>query len=49
MGEVQAIAANTRRTMEGYVDSAIIFLVLATILEKTFSEINKRLLIKKHS
>jgi len=49
MGEVQAIAANTRRTMEGYVDAAIIFLVLATLLEKAFSSIEKRLLIKKHS
>lgn len=49
MGEVQAIAANTRRTMEGYVDAAIIFLVLATLLEKAFSYIEKRLLIKKHS
>lgn len=48
MGEVQAIGANTRRTMEGYVDAAIIFLVLAVILEKSFSMVEKKLFIKKY-
>lgn len=49
MGEVQAIAANTRRTIEGYVDAAIIFLILAVILERSFAALEKSLLIKKHS
>ncbi|URZ18401.1 amino acid ABC transporter permease [Clostridium felsineum] len=49
MGEVQAIAANTRRTIEGYVDAAIIFVILATIIEKLFSSVERRLIIRKQS
>lgn len=48
MGEVQAIGADTKRSMEGYVDAAIIFLVLAIALEKLFGRLEKGLLIKKH-
>lgn len=47
MGQVQAIGANTRRYMEGYVDAAIIFLILAVILEKGFGTLEKRLVIQK--
>lgn len=48
MGEITVIGANTKRTMEGYVDAAIIFFVLAIILEKSFSTLEKRLIVKKH-
>lgn len=47
MGEVQAIGANTRRYMEGYVDAAIIFFVVAVIIEKGFGSLEKRLVIQK--
>lgn len=48
LGEVQIIGANTMRTLEGYVDVAIIFLVLTVILERSFYLLEKKLVIKKH-
>lgn len=48
MGKVNAIAAASYRTLEGYVAAAIIFLVLAILLEKGFSAIEKGLHVKNH-
>lgn len=45
MGEIQAIASNTHRSIEGYVGAGIIFLVLATVLEKIFNLAEKKLTI----
>jgi len=48
MGEVKAIGGNTNRMLEGYVGAAIIFLVLATILEKSFGKIERNFAVKRH-
>lgn len=37
VGEARAIGASSFHTMEGYVDAAIIFVVLSFVLEKAFS------------
>jgi len=47
MGKVNAIAANTYRSLEGYVSAAIIFFVLSILLEQLFSRIEKKLHIQK--
>lgn len=47
MGKVNAIAANTYRSIEGYVSAAIIFFVLSILLEQLFSRIEKKLHIQK--
>lgn len=47
MGKVNAIASNTYRSLEGYVSAALIFLVLSVLLEQLFSQIEKKLQIKK--
>jgi len=47
MGKVNAIAANTYRSLEGYVSAAIIFFVLSILLEQIFSRIEKKLHIQK--
>lgn len=47
MGKVNAIAGNSYRSIEGYVGAAIIFLGLATLLEKAFSIVERKLQIKK--
>lgn len=46
MGEIQAIASDTHRSIEGYVAAGIIFLVLAALLEKAFSMLENKLQIK---
>ncbi|MDP4145114.1 MAG: amino acid ABC transporter permease [Bacillota bacterium] len=48
MGKVNAIAAASYRSLEGYVAAAIIFLALAILLEKGFSAIEKRLYVNNH-
>jgi L-cystine transport system permease protein len=47
MGKVNAIAANTYRSLEGYVSAAIIFFILSILLEQLFSGIEKKLHIQK--
>jgi len=47
MGKVNAIAANTYRSLEGYVSAAIIFFVLSILLEQIFSIVEKKLHIQK--
>lgn len=47
MGKVNAIAANTYRSIEGYVSAAIIFFVLSILLEQFFSRVEKKLHIQK--
>lgn len=47
MGKVNAIAANTYRSLEGYVSAAIIFFILSILLEQLFSRIEKKLHVKK--
>ena len=47
MGKVNVIAANTYRSIEGYVSAAIIFFVLSILLEQLFSRIEKKLHIQK--
>jgi L-cystine transport system permease protein len=47
MGKVNSIAANTYRSLEGYVSAAIIFFVLSILLEQLFSRIEKKLHIQK--
>jgi len=47
MGKVNAIAANTYRSLEGYVSAAIIFFVLSILLEQIFSRVEKKLHIQK--
>lgn len=46
MGKVNAIAANTYRSLEGYVAAAIIFVTLSIALEKGFSVIQQNFQIK---
>ncbi|MFT8351350.1 amino acid ABC transporter permease [Clostridium saccharoperbutylacetonicum] len=47
MGKVNAIAANTYRSLEGYVSAAIIFFILSILLEQLFSGLEKKLYIQK--
>lgn len=47
MGKVNSIAANTYRSLEGYVSAAIIFFILSILLEQLFSRLEKKLHIKK--
>lgn len=47
MGKVNAIAANTYRSLEGYVSAAIIFFILSILLEQLFSRLEKKLQIQK--
>lgn len=47
MGKVNAIAANTYRSLEGYVSAAIIFFILSILLEQLFSRLEKKLHIQK--
>lgn len=47
MGKVNAIAANTYRSLEGYVSAGIIFFVLSILLEQIFSRVEKKLHIQK--
>lgn len=47
MGKVNAIAANTYRSLEGYVSAAIIFFILSILLEQLFSRLEKKLQVQK--
>lgn len=47
MGEINVLGANTKRTIEGYVDAAIIFLVISFVIEFVFSKVEKKLIIKR--
>ncbi|WP_160692739.1 amino acid ABC transporter permease [Clostridium sp. C2-6-12] len=47
MGKVNAIAANTYRSLEGYISAAIIFFILSILLEQLFSRLEKKLHIQK--
>lgn len=42
MGQVKAIGTRTNRVLEGYVDVAIIFVVVSYLLEKCFAYMNYR-------
>lgn len=46
VGKAKAIGTSTFHTMEGYVDAAIIFIVLSFILEKAFAYLAKRMTIQ---
>lgn len=43
MGKAKNIGVTTYHTMEGYVDAAIIFIVVSIFFEQVFNQINKRL------
>lgn len=43
MGQVKAIGTRTNRVLEGYVDVALIFILVSFLLEQLFSRINKRI------
>lgn len=43
MGQVKAIGTRTNRVLEGYVDAAIIFIVVSYMLERLFAWMNHRL------
>lgn len=47
MGQVQAIGTRTRRVLEGYVDVALIFIVVSFVLEKVFEKINEKITVTK--
>ena len=43
MGQVKAIGTRTNRVLEGYVDVALIFIVVSFLLEKLFAALNRKL------
>lgn len=43
MGQVKAIGTRTNRVLEGYVDVAIIFVVVSFLLERVFARINSKI------
>lgn len=47
MGQAQAIGSRTLHKFEGYAAAAIIFIILSILLEKAFSEVEKRATFKK--
>jgi len=47
VGAISAIAARTRHSLEGYVVAAIIYFVLCTALERTFTFIEKKYVVFK--
>jgi L-cystine transport system permease protein len=49
MGEVKVIGGNTHRMLEGYTGAALIFLVLALMLERTFFSLETRLRVMRHA
>lgn len=42
MGQVKAIGTRTNRVLEGYVDTAIIFIVVSLLLEQFFAVLNRK-------
>lgn len=46
MGEVVVIGSTTRHTLEGYLDVAVIYIVLSVILERCFLLIERRLNVR---
>lgn len=46
MGEVVVIGSTTRHTLEGYMDVAIIYIVLSVILERCFLMIERKLNVR---
>jgi L-cystine transport system permease protein len=47
IGRAQSIATRTHHTLEGYIDVAIIYFVLCSLLEKAFAAIEKQNRIMK--
>lgn len=43
MGQVRAIGTRTNRVLEGYLDAAIIFIVVSFLLERLFTQLNRRI------
>ena len=43
MGQVKAIGTRTNRVLEGYVDAAIIFIIVSYLLERLFTWMEHRL------
>lgn len=43
MGQVKAIGTRTNRVLEGYLDVAIIFIIISFLLEKTFMQLNLKI------
>ena len=46
MGEVMIIGGTTRHTLEGYLDVAIIYIVLSALLERGFLQIERKLNVR---
>lgn len=43
MGQVKAIGTRTNRVLEGYADTAIIFIVVSLLLEQIFAALNRKI------
>ena len=43
MGQVKAIGTRTNRVLEGYVDAAIIFIIVSYLLERLFTWMGHRM------